>query len=73
MIYMKLFYRTFFGRRGKEQEFERADDQKLTYDRYVAEGRKWIKKRSGDMRYRLDIDSPQSLDGNFFPFGPLTD
>jgi hypothetical protein len=57
----------------KEQEFERADDQRTTYDRYVAEGRKWVKKQSGDQRYRLDIDSPQSLDGNFFPFGPLTD
>ena len=57
----------------KEQEFERADDQRTTYDRYIAEGRKWVKKQSGDQRYRLDIDSPQSLDGNFFPFGPLTD
>jgi hypothetical protein len=57
----------------KEQEFERADDQRTTYDRYVAEGRKWVKKQSGEQRYRLDIDSPQSLDGNFFPFGPLTD
>lgn len=57
----------------KEQEFERADDQKTNYDRYVAEGRKWLKRESGDQRYRLDIDSPQSLDGNFFPFGPLTD
>lgn len=58
---------------SKEQEFERADEQKTMYDRYVAEGRKWIKKQSGDQRYRLDIDSPQSLDGNYFPFGPLTD
>lgn len=57
----------------KEQEFERASDQQTNYDRYVAEGRKWVKKQAGDMRYRLDIDSPQSLDGNFFPFGPLTD
>lgn len=58
---------------AKEQEFERADDQKTMYFQYVAEGRKWVKRQSGDMRNRLDIDSPQSLDGNFFPFGPLTD
>jgi hypothetical protein len=57
----------------KEQEFDRASDQQTNYDRYVAEGRKWLKRESGDQRYRLDIDSPQSLDGNFFPFGPLTD
>jgi hypothetical protein len=57
----------------KEQEFERADDQKTMYFQYVAEGRKWVKRESGDLRNRLDIDSQQSLDGNFFPFGPLTD
>lgn len=57
----------------KEQESDLADEQKDIYFSYVAEGRKWVKRQSGDQRYRLDIDSPQSLDGNFFPFGPLTD
>jgi hypothetical protein len=57
----------------KEQEYDRADDQRTTYDRYIAEGRKWVKRQSGDQRYRIDIDSPLSLDGSLSPFGPLAD
>lgn len=57
----------------KEQETDLADEQKDIYFSYVAEGRKWVKRQVGDLRNRIDIDSQQSLDGNFFPFGPLTD
>lgn len=57
----------------KEQEADLADEQKDIYFSYVAEGRKWVKRQVGDLRNRIDIDSQQSLDGNFFPFGPLTD
>lgn len=49
---------------AKEQEFDRADAHQLTYDRYVAEGRKWVKKQSGDQRNRIDIDSPVPFDGS---------
>lgn len=48
----------------KEQEFDAADEHKLEYDRYVAEGRKWVKKQSGDQRNRIDIDSPIPFDGS---------
>lgn len=47
----------------KEQEFDAADEHKLEYDRYVLEGRKWVKKQSGDQRNRIDIDSGVPLDG----------
>lgn len=57
----------------KEQEEDLAATQQQEYDRYVFEARKWQKRQSGDIRNRLDIDSAQSLDGNFFPFGPMTD
>ena len=49
---------------SKENESEKAAEQQTIYDRYVAEGRKWVKKQSGDQRYRIDIDSP-------LPFDPL--
>lgn len=48
----------------KEQEFDAADEHKLSYDQYVAEGRKWVKKQSGDQRNRIDIDSGVPLDGD---------
>jgi len=56
----------------KEQEFDRADAQQLIYDRYVAEGRKWVKKQSGDQRNRIDIDSPVPFDGDYDPNHPLS-
>jgi hypothetical protein len=57
---------------SKEQEFDRADAQQLTYDRYVAEGRRWVKKQSGDQRNRIDIDSPMPFDGESGESNPLT-
>lgn len=56
---------------SKEDETEKAEEQKLIYDRYVAEGRKWVKKQSGDQRYRIDIDSPLPFEGTANPFDPL--
>lgn len=56
----------------KEEEFSRADDHRTTYDRYIAEGRRWVKKQSGDQRYRLDIDSPYPIDGASDPSNPLS-
>jgi len=58
---------------AKEQEFDRADAQQLTYDRYVAEGRRWVKKQSGDQRYRIDIDTPLPFDGGSSESNPLSD
>jgi len=57
---------------AKEQEFDRADAQQLTYDRYVAEGRRWVKKQSGDQRNRIDIDSPIPFDGGSSESNPLS-
>lgn len=57
---------------AKEQEFDRADAQQLTYDRYVAEGRRWVKKQSGDQRNRIDIDSPVPFDGDSSESNPLS-
>lgn len=56
----------------KEQEFDAADEHKLEYDRYVAEGRKWVKKQSGDQRNRIDIDSPIPFDGATNETNPLS-
>lgn len=47
----------------KEKETDLADEQFTIYNQYVAEGRKWVKKQSGDQRNRIDIDSPISFDG----------
>lgn len=58
---------------AKEQEFDRADEHKLTYSQYVAEGRKWVKKQSGDQRNRIDIDSPIPFDGASSESNPLSD
>lgn len=57
----------------KEQEVDLADAHKLEYDRYVAEGRKWVKKQSGDQRNRIDVDSPLPFDGASSEANPLSD
>lgn len=56
----------------KEKEQDLAAEQKVIYDRYVAEGRKWVKRQSGDQRYRLDIDSQSQIEGRGQFFGPLS-
>ena len=46
----------------KEKEADLAEEQAIIYAQYVAEGRKWVKKQSGDQRNRIDIDSPMPFD-----------
>ncbi len=46
----------------KEKEFDQAQYQRGIYEGYIQQGLRWVKKQSGDQRYRLDIDSPISLD-----------
>lgn len=47
----------------KEKEYEQATWQREIYEGYIKHGLRWQKKQSGDQRYRLDIDSPISMDG----------
>jgi len=49
---------------AKEKEMDLAESQKQTYFEYVAEGRRWLKKKSGDQRYSIDLDSPIALHGD---------
>lgn len=56
----------------KEQEFDTANEHQLVYAQYVAEGRKWVKKQSGDQRNRIDIDTPVPFDGDYDPNHPLS-
>lgn len=64
---------------AKEQETALAAEQKAIYLSYVGEGRKWVKKRSRDQKFRVDIESPVpfsnaglggvgGLSGGFNPF-----
>ena len=64
---------------AKEKETELANEQKAIYLSYIGEARKWVKKRPGDQKYRVDIESPVpfsnaglggvgGLSGGFNPF-----
>lgn len=57
---------------SKEKEAELASEQRDLYFTYVGEGRRWVKKQSGDQRYRIDIDSIDPIqygsDTRFNPF-----
>jgi hypothetical protein len=55
----------------KEGEADKAAENKQTYLEYVGEGRRWLKKKSGDQRFRLDIDSPISFTGDRPGFSPF--
>lgn len=57
---------------SKEKEFDRADEQQTIYLQYIAEGRKWVKKQSGDQRNRIDLDSPIPFDGDTYDNNPLS-
>lgn len=54
---------------SKEKELELAAEQRELYFNYVGEGRRWVKRRSGDQRNRIDVESnrPYST-GNQDPF-----
>ena len=56
---------------SKVKERDKADEQKGIYFGYVGEGRRWVKKASGDQRYRIDIDSPISFSNSTTGFNPL--
>ena len=55
----------------KEQEKATADEHAQNYVSYINEGRRWIKRQSGDQRNRLDIESPIGYYGINTPFNPL--
>ena len=49
----------------KEQELDLADSQAIVYMSFVKQGLKMRKRQSGDQRYRMDIDSPYSIDSSY--------
>src|SRR6185369_4697092 len=55
----------------KEKETDLAEEQRQIYTQYVSEGRKWVKKQSGDQRNRIDIDSPIAMESAPSMFDPL--
>jgi len=52
----------------KAKETALAAAQRQIYAEYIGEGRRWIKRRSGDQRYKVDIISAQRF-GDSHPFG----
>jgi len=54
---------------SKEKERGDAAEQRAIYFDGVREARKWVKKRSGDQRYRLDIISALPISGGTSTFG----
>lgn len=56
----------------KAKETALASEQAQIYANYVGEGRRWVKRRSGDQRNKMDIisDIPisESSSFDFFPF-----
>jgi hypothetical protein len=56
---------------NKEKEFDLAEENKQMYSNYISEGLRFIKKKVGDMRNQIDIDSPISFYSNPNPFDPL--
>jgi len=53
---------------SKEKEFDLAQAAEAEYIRYVGEGRRFVKKQSGDQAYSLDIESGMPITGsNSFP------
>lgn len=56
----------------KGKEGDEADKQAMIYESYVKQGLRWVKKQSGDQRYRIDISSPTPFEGPFENrFNPL--
>jgi hypothetical protein len=54
---------------SKEKEFDLAQAAENEYLKYVGEGRRFVKKQSGDQTYSLDIESGMPITGsaNTFP------
>lgn len=57
---------------AKVKEFDTATEHKSNYFSYVGEGRRWVKRESGDQRFRIDIDSPIGMTSGTPGFNPLT-
>lgn len=56
----------------KEKEFEQAVYQRSIYEGYIQQGLRWVKKQSGDQKYKIDIQSPTPFNGPFDNrFNPL--
>lgn len=56
----------------KEEETERANDQRDMYFEYVKQGLRFVKRKIGDERKMIDIDSPIGFRQNRNPFDPLS-
>lgn len=57
---------------AKEKEKESAAEQFTLYQSYINQGRSWVKKQSGDQKYKIDIQSPTPFNGPFDNrFNPL--
>lgn len=56
---------------SKEKEEDLATQHMNNYIAYVKEGRKWVKKQSGDQRNRFDIESAYGFYGANLPSNPL--
>lgn len=55
---------------SKSKETALADEQKEIYANYIGEGRRWAKRRSGDQRNKVDIESATPFNTTR-PFGFL--
>lgn len=55
----------------KEKEIDLAEEAQRDYLGYVSKGRRWVKKQSGDQRYRIDIDSPIGINRDVPGFDPF--
>jgi len=60
---------------SKEKETGLAREQKELYQSYILEGRRWKKKRTGDRKYRIDIESQIEFTSGagLSGFNPLSD
>jgi hypothetical protein len=55
----------------KENELDRAQAARADYEQYVAEGRKWVKKQTGDQKFKIDIESGVGFNSTDEQFNPL--
>jgi len=55
----------------KEKEQDLADGAYAEYVGWIAEGRKWVKKQSGDQRFKFDIESGTGFTNPVFGANPF--
>lgn len=51
---------------SKEKEFDLAQQAEAEYLKFVGEGRRFVKKQSGDQAYQLDIESGMPFSGTSY-------